>query len=89
MIRLLTKFALYALAVAAVADIARYRRRELDRAAHKEALTTWEHEGGSQLPSPSLIGARLQRGACPPCRTYTYKATHPDYTIYSASPIPS
>jgi hypothetical protein len=51
MIRLLTKFALYALAVAAVADIARYRRRELDRAAHKEALTTWEHEGGS-LPSP-------------------------------------
>ncbi len=52
MIRLLTKFALYALAVAAVADIARYRRRELDRAAHKEALTTWEHEGGSQLPSP-------------------------------------
>jgi hypothetical protein len=51
MIRLLTKLALYALAVAAVTDIARYRQRERNRAARREALATWEHEGGA-LPSP-------------------------------------
>ena len=51
MTRILAKFALYALAVVAVVDIARYRRRELNRRARKEALMTWEDEGGS-LPSP-------------------------------------
>jgi hypothetical protein len=51
MTRLFAKLALYAVALAAVADVARYRRRELNRVARKEALTTWEDEGGS-LPSP-------------------------------------
>ena len=49
--RILAKLALYALAVVAVVDVARYRRRELNRVVRKEALMTWEHEGGS-LPSP-------------------------------------
>lgn len=51
MTRILAKLALYALAVVAVVDVARYRRREHNRVARKEALTTWEDEGGS-LPSP-------------------------------------
>jgi hypothetical protein len=51
MTRILAKLALYALAMATVVDMARYRRRELNRVARKEALMTWEHEGGS-LPSP-------------------------------------
>jgi hypothetical protein len=50
MTQLFTKFALYALALATVVDIARHRRRESDRIARKEALRAWEEEGGS-LPS--------------------------------------
>jgi hypothetical protein len=51
MTRILAKLALYALAVVTVVDMARYRRREINRLARKEALTAWEEEGGS-LPSP-------------------------------------
>ncbi len=51
MSRLITKLVLYALVVVAVVDIARYRRRELSRLARKDALMTWEDEGGS-LPFP-------------------------------------
>ena len=50
MARILAKLALYALAVVAVVDMARYRQREMNRRARKEALMTWEDEGGS--PSP-------------------------------------
>jgi hypothetical protein len=51
MTRILAKLALCTLAMVALVDIARYRRRELNRRARKEALMTWEDEGGS-LPSP-------------------------------------
>lgn len=52
MARILTKLALYALALVAVADVSRYRRRQHERSARKEALMTWEDEGGS-VPPPS------------------------------------
>ena len=51
MTRMIAKFALYALVAVAVVDMARYRRRERSRLARKEALMTWEEEGGS-LPFP-------------------------------------
>ena len=50
MTRMLTKLTLYALVLVAVVDMTRYRRRQLDRTAKKEALMTWEDEGGA-LPS--------------------------------------
>ena len=53
MMRMLTRLALYALALAAVVDVARYRRRQLERTARKEALMTWEDEGGTLPPHGS------------------------------------
>ena len=43
----LLKLALYVLALVAVVDVARYRRRELERRTRKDALMTWEDEGGA------------------------------------------
>jgi hypothetical protein len=43
----LLKLALYALALVAVAEVARYRRRQLERLARTDALMTWEDEGGA------------------------------------------
>jgi hypothetical protein len=51
MARIVTKLALYALALVAIVDVTRYRRRQLDRGAGKGALMTWEDEGGSVPPS--------------------------------------
>jgi hypothetical protein len=51
MSRILAKLVLYTLAVVTIVDVARYRRREHNRVARKEAVMTWEDEGGS-LPSP-------------------------------------
>ena len=53
MTRMLTKRALYALALAAVVDVARYRRRQIERMGRKEALMTWEDEGGALPPHGS------------------------------------
>ena len=50
MTRMLTKFALYALALATLVDMSRYHRRRVDRQSGKDALMTREDEGGS-LPS--------------------------------------
>src|SRR5450631_4004819 len=50
-IRTLDKLALYTLAVVTVIDLARYRQRERSRLGRREALLTWEEEGGS-LPLP-------------------------------------
>jgi hypothetical protein len=47
MTRLLTKLVLCALALATAVELARYRRRHLEKQAGKDALLTWEHEGGS------------------------------------------
>jgi hypothetical protein len=47
MIRIIAKLALYTIAVVTVVDVARYRRREFNRLARKEAFMTWEDEGGS------------------------------------------
>jgi hypothetical protein len=51
MTRMLTRVALYTLALVALVDMARYRRRELNRQTRREALAKWEDEGGS-LPTP-------------------------------------
>jgi hypothetical protein len=51
MARRLAKLALYALALVAIVDVTRHRRRQLDRSARKESLMTWEDEGGSVPPS--------------------------------------
>ncbi len=51
MTRMLAKVALYTLALVALVDMARYRRRQLNHQTRKEALMTWEDEGGS-LPAP-------------------------------------
>ena len=49
MTRLLTKLALCALALSAAVELVRYRRH-LDSQARKEALMTWEEEGGAMPP---------------------------------------
>ena len=48
MTRMLAKLTLYTLVFFAAVDVTRYRRRQIDRTARKEALMTWEEEGGSQ-----------------------------------------
>jgi hypothetical protein len=47
MTRALAKYALYVVACAALIDFARFRRRQKDAAHRKEALHTWEGEGGA------------------------------------------
>ena len=43
----LTKYALCALVLLTWVDVRRRLRSKAEKAAHKEALTTWEHEGGA------------------------------------------
>lgn len=44
--RRLTKYALCVLILLTLVDVRRRLRSIAEKAAHKEALTTWEHEGG-------------------------------------------
>ncbi len=50
--RMIAKLAMYALGFLAIVNVARHRRRQLDRHAGKEALMTWEDEGGSVPAAP-------------------------------------
>jgi hypothetical protein len=50
--RMIAKLAMYALGLLAIVNVARSRRRQLDRNAGKEALMTWEDEGGSVPAGP-------------------------------------
>jgi len=43
----LTKYALCALILLTLVDVRRRLRFKAEKAAHKEALTNWEHEGGA------------------------------------------
>lgn len=47
MTRALAKCALYVLACAALIDFARFQRRQKGVVPHKEAILTWENEGGA------------------------------------------
>ena len=47
MARTLAKCALYVLAFAALIDVARFRGRQKQLVHRKEALMTWEGEGGA------------------------------------------
>jgi len=47
MTRGLAKFAFYVLATAALVDLARFRARHNATRTKKEAIMTWENEGGA------------------------------------------
>jgi hypothetical protein len=47
MTRALAKFAFYVLAVATIVDLARFSARKRAKVARKEAIMSWENEGGA------------------------------------------